>query len=82
MLTLRNEPDGGPVVTLARVHDTERVAAPIPAGEMVRIVGLAVDDAGDVALWCISWHGAAYWALPDELRPASESELQSVLENH
>ena len=63
MLTLRNEPDEGEVVTLARVHDVDATAPAIPAGELVRIVGLGVDDAGDVALWSVAWHGNEYWCL-------------------
>jgi hypothetical protein len=78
MLTLRNEPDEGDVVTLARVHDVDATAPAIPAGELVRIVGLAVDQAGAVALWSVAWHGNEYWCRPEELRPALVHELQAV----
>jgi hypothetical protein len=78
MLDLNNEPDHGLVVTLARVYNMERVAAPIPVGEVVQIAGLGLDDAGTVALWSICWRGAAYWAAPGELRPASFDEVQAL----
>jgi len=72
MLTLDNEPADGLVLTMNLVHDVEGVAEPIPAGELVRIVGVAVDDAGNAMLWDVSWNGGRLWALPDELRPAAE----------
>jgi hypothetical protein len=82
MLTITNEPDDGRAVALTRLHDIERNAEPVPAGAVVEIIGLGVNDAGDVALWCICWHGAAYWAFPAELRPAGESDLQSLQETN
>jgi hypothetical protein len=74
MLTLSNEPDDGLVITLARVHDVEAHARPVPAGELVRIVGLAVDEADRLALWSVAWHGNEYFCLPGELRPACGHE--------
>jgi hypothetical protein len=79
-LTIQNEPDDGVCITTARIFDMESIAAPIPAGELVRIIGVGVDESGDAALWSIAWNGWAYWCLPDELRPARESELQSLQE--
>jgi hypothetical protein len=73
ILTLSNEPDDGLAVTVTRVQD-------LAAGELVRIVGLGVDEAGDVALWCVVWHGAEYWCRPEELRPARVRERRTVQE--
>jgi hypothetical protein len=80
MLTLVNEPDDGLCVTLARVHDVERHAPPIPVGELVRIVGLIVDGADRLALWSIAWRGSAYYCLPSELRPLHEHEAHQLQE--
>lgn len=78
MLTLANEPDDGVVITTARVPDAQAKAPPIPAGEMVRIVGVAVDGADRLALWSVVWRGNVYFCLPDELRPLHENELQEA----
>jgi hypothetical protein len=80
MLTILNEPDHGHAVALARIHDIETNARPVPAGEMVRIVGVAVDDTDALALWLVAWHGQCYAALPEELRPARTEELRTLQE--
>ena len=77
MLTIQNEREDGMAVTLARVHGAEASVPTIPAGSLVRIIGLAVDAAGSPALWAIDWHGAVYYCLCEELRPALAQELES-----
>jgi hypothetical protein len=75
-----NEPEHGHAVALARIHDVEMNVQPVPAGEMVRIVGVAVDDGNALALWLIAFRGNCFVALPEELRPARTDELQSLQE--
>ena len=81
MLTRTNEPDNGVVITLARVHDVEAHAPVIPAGQLVRIVGLAVDEIGEPVLWAIWWRGQEYFCLSEELRPALPHEVTMLQES-